>query len=409
MTGLRIRAARIHPVTAPSFEDGAVLVDGAGRIAAVGPHASVPQPAAAQPLHFPDAELMPGLVNCHTHLELTHLGGGGGGGGRHDESEFLTWIRRIRELKEATSAEAFYEAAVAGVRDCWTRGVTCVAETGSTGAVMRALHDLGGRGIVYQEVFGPDPAQCSASMEELEKAISQLRRLATAQLSVGVSPHAPYTVSASLYDAVAAFARNEGLPIAVHAAESQEETLLVRDGAGPFAAALRARGIAIEARNCSPVAYLLQRGILRPGTLCIHCVQVDQADIELLRVTRAAVAHCPRSNAAHRHGRLPLRWVREAGVPVGLGTDSVVSVGELDLWAEAEAAGLTGGGDAALRMLTIEGARALGWEREIGSLDVGKAADLAVFPLAAPRRPSPPLAAQLTVVSGRIVHQISAP
>src|SRR6266542_644155 len=351
MTGLRIRAARIHPVTAPSFEDGAVLVDGAGRIAAVGPHASVPQPAAAQPLHFPDAELMPGLVNCHTHLELTHLGGGGGGGGRHDESEFLTWIRRIRELKEATSAEAFYEAAVAGVRDCWTRGVTCVAETGSTGAVMRALHDLGGRGIVYNEV----------------------------------------------------------LPIAVHAAESQEETLLVRDGAGPFAAALRARGIAIEARNCSPVAYLLQRGILRPGTLCIHCVQVDQADIELLRVTRAAVAHCPRSNAAHRHGRLPLRWVREAGVPGGLGTDSVVRVGELDLWAEAEAAGLTGGGDAALRMLTIEGARALGWEREIGSLEVGKAADLAVFPLAAPRRPSPPLAAQLTVVSGRIVHQISAP
>ena len=363
----------------------------------------MPQPAAAQALHFPDAELMPGLVNCHTHLELTHLGGGG----QHDESEFLTWIRRIRELKEATSAEAFYEAAVAGVRDCWTRGVTCVAETGSTGAVMRALHDLGGRGIVYQEVFGPDPAQCSASMQELENAILQLRPLATAQLSVGVSPHAPYTVSAPLYDAVAAFARNEGLPIAVHAAESHEETLLVRDGAGPFAAALRARGIAIEARNCSPVAYLLQRGILRPGTLCIHCVQVDQADIELLRVTRAAVAHCPRSNAAHRHGRLPLGWVREAGVPVGLGTDSVVSVGELDLWAEAEAAGLTGGGggDAALRMLTIEGARALGWEREIGSLEVGKGADLAVLAAQPPNRRT----ALLTVVSGRIVHQISAP
>ena len=400
---LRIRAGRVHPVTAPSFEDGAVLIDGAGRIAAVGPHASVPQPAAAQALHFSDAALMPGLVNCHTHLELTHLGGGG----QHDEPEFLTWIRRIRELKEATSAEAFYEAAVAGVRDCWTRGVTCIAETGSTGAVMRALHDLGGRGIVYQEVFGPDPAQCSASMQELEKAILQLRPLATAQLSVGVSPHAPYTVSALLYDAVAAFARNEGLPIAVHVAESQEETLLVRDGAGPFAAALRARGIAIEARNCSPVAYLLQRGILRPGTLCIHCVHVDQADIELLRVTRAAVAHCPRSNAAHRHGRLPLGWVREAGVPVGLGTDSVVSVGELDLWAEAEAAGLTG--DAALRILTIEGARALGWEREIGSLQVGKAADLAVFSPTVPYRPLPSLTVVLTVVSGRIVHQISAP
>src|SRR6266581_57757 len=151
---LRIRAGRVHPVTAPSIEDGAVLVDAHGRIVAVGPSARVPTPRGVQSLEFRDAELVPGLVNCHTHLELTHLGGGV----KHDEPEFLTWIRRIRELKEATSAAAFYEAAVAGIRDCWARGVTCVAETGSTGAVMRALHDLGGRGIVYQEVFGPDPA-----------------------------------------------------------------------------------------------------------------------------------------------------------------------------------------------------------------------------------------------------------
>ena len=182
---------------------------------------------------------------------------------------------------------------------------------------------------------------------------------------------------------------------------------MVRDGAGPFAEALRARGISVEARRVSPVTYLMQRGVIKVGTLCIHCVQVDEADVELLRVLRASVAHCPRSNAAHRHGRLPLALFRKARVPVGLGTDSVVSVGELELWAEAAAAGVTG--DAALRMLTIEGARALGWENEIGSLEVGKAADLAVFPFAALRRPSPPLAAVVTVVSGRIVHQISAP
>ena len=133
-------------------------------------------------MYFPNAELTPGLVNCHTHLELTHLGGGR----KHEESEFLTWIRRVRELKEQTSADAFYEAAVAGVRDCWARGVTCIAETGSTGAVMRALHDLGGRGIVYQEVFGPDPKQCAASMADLESTVRPLRRLATSQLKLGV-------------------------------------------------------------------------------------------------------------------------------------------------------------------------------------------------------------------------------
>ena len=398
MRTLRVRAGRVHPVTAPSLEDGAVLVDANGRIAAVGPNSHVPAPAGVRALHFPDAELMPGLVNCHTHLELTHLGGGA----KHDEPEFLQWIRRIRELKETTSAAAFYEAAVAGIRDCWARGVTCIAETGSTGAVMRALHDLGGRGIVYQEVFGPDPAQCDASMRQLKVAVDQLRRLATSQLRPGVSPHAPYTVSAPLYEAVAQFARLEQLQIAVHVAESKEETAFVRDGNGPFADALRARGIMVQPQHCSPVAYLVQRAVVQRGTLCVHCVQVDDSDVTLLRKVRASVAHCPRSNAAHRHGRLPLGSFRNAGVPVGLGTDSVVSVGELDLWAEAEAVGLTG--DAALRMLTIEGARALGWENEIGSLDVGKAGDLVVQTV----RPSGRQAV-MTVVAGRIVHRAGSP
>jgi len=358
-------------------------------------------PRHGESLHFPDAELMPGLVNCHTHVELTHLGGGA----KHDEPEFLQWIRRIRDLKEQTSDGEFYEAATTGVRDCWARGVTCIAETGSSGAVMRALHELGGRGIVYHEVFGPDPAQSAAGLAGLESAVLELRRLATSQCVLGVSPHAPYTVSAPLYEAVGSFARRERLPIAVHVAESREETDFVHDGAGPFADALRARGIDVVPQRCSPVAYLVKLGVIRPGTLCIHCVHVNEADVELLRATRATVAHCPLSNRAHRHGTVPLHLLRKAGVPTGLGTDSVVSVGELDLWAEADAAVLDGNG--AIRALTIEGARALGWENEIGSLEVGKAADLAVFPPAALPPPSPRFAA-LTVVSGRIVHHISA-
>jgi 5-methylthioadenosine/S-adenosylhomocysteine deaminase len=395
---LRIRASRVHPVTAPPIEDGAVLVDAGGRIAAVGPHARVPTPPGTQTHEFPDGALVPGLVNCHTHLELTHLGGG-----QHDEPEFVTWIRRIRELKDATSVEAFDEAARAGVRECWAQGVTCVAETGSTGAVMRALHALGGRGIVYQEAFGPDPAKSEASMAELRAAVSNLRPLASPQLKLGVSPHAPYTVSAVLYEAVAAFAARERLPIAVHVAESEEETAFVRDGTGPFADALRARGVAVTPRGRSPVAYLRERGVLTHGVLGIHCVHVDDADIALLRQAGASVAHCPRSNAAHRHGRAPLARMLDAGIPVGIGTDSVVSVGELDLRAEADAAGFQG--EDALRRLTIEGARALGWESEIGSLEVGKAGDLVVQAVGPSGRP----AVQLTVVSGRIVHQISPP
>ena len=393
---LRIRAGSVHPVTAPPIEDGAVLVDDRGTIAAVGPHPLVPAPPGARELAFPHASLVPGLVNTHTHLELTHLAD------KNAEREFARWIRALRTLKDATTPEDFSRAAERGVRDAWAAGVTCVADTGSTGAPLEALARLGGRGIYYQEVFGPDPAKCAASMEELRRAIDHLSPLATSPLSLGVSPHAPYTVSEPLYRAVTDLARREGWPVAVHLAESHAESDLVREGRGPFADALRARGIAVTPRGCSPVAFLVQRGVVQRGTLCIHCVQVDQDDVELLSRAGASIALCPRSNRAHGHGTAPLSAFRRAGLRVGLGTDSVVSVGDSSLWAEAAAAGLDG--EDALRMLTIEGARALGLEREIGSLEVGKQADLAVFTSAILHHPPPSSSSLLTLVAGRVVH-----
>ena len=395
---LRIRAGSVHPVTAPPITDGAVLVADDGRIAAVAAHAQVPNPPGARRVEFPDAVLVPGLVNTHTHLELTHLAG------RNPEREFSRWIRTIRALKDATAPEEFDHSAEQGVRDCWTAGVTCVADTGSTGAPLRALARLGARGIYYQEVFGPDPADRAASLAELQAAVVRLGPVASGRARLGVSPHAPYSVSEPLYRAVAAFARREALPLAVHLAESREETALVRDGAGSFAEALRARGIAVTAHGCSPVQYLLRLGVLERATgwLCIHCVQVDETDIRTLKESGAGLAACPRSNRAHGHGTAPLAGFRAAGIPLGLGTDSVVSAGDVNLWAEAAAAGLDG--EDALRMLTIEGARALGLDAEIGSLEVGKQADLAVFPSTALSRPLPPSAALLTVVAGRPVR-----
>jgi cytosine/adenosine deaminase-related metal-dependent hydrolase len=394
---LYIRSRSVHPITAPPIADGAVLVDERGKIAAVGPVATVPAPDGARRLEFPEGALVPGFVNCHTHLELTHLAG------KNRETAFAPWIRTIRALKDNTTPEAFLHAAEQGVRDAWAAGVTCVADTGSTGAPLQALARLGGRGIYYQEVFGPDPAKCGSSLAELTGAVAHLSPLTSHLVRLGVSPHAPYTVSDTLYRATTKFARHEQLPVAVHLAESREETELVRDGTGAFAEALRARGIAVRAHDCSPVEYLLQLGVLASGNcLAIHCVQVDERDIAILRDSGGTVAHCPRSNRAHGHGTAPLAAFRRAGVRVGLGTDSVVSVGDADLRAEARAAGLDG--EEALRMLTLEGARALGLEREIGSLDVGKEADLAVLPSTDLYRPLPSSTALLTVVAGRVVH-----
>src|SRR3989454_10301859 len=192
---LRIRARSVHPVTAPPIQDGAVLVDVGGRIAAIGPNSQVPTPPEVEALEFPAAVLVPGLVNCHTHLELTHLAG------RNAEREFVQWIRAIRALKDATPPDEFSGAAEQGVRDCWAAGVTCVADTGSTGAPLQALARLGARGIYYQEVFGPDAAKCAVSLAELTAGVGRLRPLASDHVRLGISPHAPDTVSEPLYRA----------------------------------------------------------------------------------------------------------------------------------------------------------------------------------------------------------------
>ena len=158
----------------------------------------------------------------------------------------------------------------------------------------------------------------------------------------------------------------------MHIAESREETEFVGEGLGPFADALRARGIAVDPRGLSPIQYLRQLAVL-PSCLCIHCVQVNREDIALLASEGASVAHCPRSNRAHAHGVAPLADFRSAGVRVGLGTDSVVSTGDVNLWEDAIAAGLSG--EDALRMLTLEGARALGMEsrnRFVGNRETGR-------------------------------------
>lgn len=383
-------------MTAPPIDDGAVLVDDDGRIAAVGPHRHVPTPPQAELHEFPGGILTPGLINCHTHLELTHLAG------QNSTPDFSQWIRRVRELKDATPPDGFHQAAEQGLRDCWARGVTCIAETGSTGAVVEALARLGGRGIVYHEVFGPDPAQRDRALAELDAALRRFSPLANGSVRLGVSPHAPYTVSVELYEAAAAAARREGLPLAVHIAESPAESAFVRDGAGPFAEAWQARGITVLHHGCSPIELLVRHRVIGEDTLCIHCVQASPADVLRLRDVGARVAHCPRSNREHGHGTAPFAAFRAAGLVVGLGTDSVVSVADLDLWSEAELAGLRG--EAALRLLTVEGARALCWDDGIGSVAVGKAADLAVFPgPALPRAPAP--RALLTLVAGRVVHR----
>ncbi len=424
MRPLRLRAQWALPVDAPPIHDAAILIDADGRIAAVGADGDIPAPVDALNFDLGTATLLPGLVNTHTHLELTGMAD------QAPEDAFRDWIQTIRRIKEARTPEDFLAAARRGVRDCWAGGVTTIADTGDSGSVVRALSELGGSGIGYQEVFGPHPDSLDESMRALERRVEQLGAFSGGRVRLGVSPHAPYTVSGPLYSKAAAWARERVLPIAVHIAESREESEFVTRRTGPFAEAWEERGIPLldDPRHQSPtpnpqspVHWLDSHGVLGPDTMCIHAIQLSAADIELLALRSVSVAHCPLSNARHGHGRAPLAALRRAGIRVGLGTDSVASVGRLDLFSEARAARALGAlsADEALALCTLDGARALGLQSEIGTLTVGKWGD--VIAVATGGTPAGsltsaanavlatgPESVRLTVLGGRVVHQTGA-
>ncbi|HSE65634.1 MAG TPA: amidohydrolase family protein, partial [Gemmatimonadales bacterium] len=277
MMALRCRAAWVLPIDRAPIADGAVLLAPDGRISAVGPNAEVPKPPGVEQVEFPSSALLPGLVNAHTHLELTGLDG------QVPEQDFPSWIRRVIALKAERSADEFLAAAKQGIRDGWRQGVTTVADTGDSGAALRALHELGGSGIAYLEVFGPHPDQAPAQLADLISRLEGLAPFAGNRVRLGVSPHAPYSVSGPLYAMVGRLARERGYPIAVHVAESVAESDLLGTASGEFAEAWRGRGIPLPSLpGRTPLAWLEEHGVLGLETLCIHVVQANIKDLALL-------------------------------------------------------------------------------------------------------------------------------
>ena len=413
---MRYHARWVLPITRPPIEDGTVA-ESDGLITYVGPRSSAP---AGEDYELGEAILLPGLVNTHTHLELTAMRG------FLEDCRFPEWIDKLRQSRsEIMDQQALLDSARFGIVEGLEAGITTYADTCSSGVVMQAMRDAGVRGVMYQEVFGPDPSQAEIAMRELEERIEALRLEETELVSLGVSPHAPYTVSDPLYDAAARFANSRQLPLAMHIAESEPEFDIVTRGEGDFAERWRRRGIAVSPRARSPIALLEERGALERGPLLIHCVRADEDDIAIMARRKCSVAHCPASNAKFGHGIAPLLPLIAAGIKVGIGSDSVASNNRMDILDEARLSVLIHraatrrhdafGAHEALQLATIGGARALGLDARVGSLDVWKDADLAVFRTDSPRTipigdpysaaifALPGRSAELVTVKGRVL------
>jgi cytosine/adenosine deaminase-related metal-dependent hydrolase len=360
----------VLPVAAEPVRDGAVAIED-GRVAAVGTQAQL-----GRGEHHPEAVIFPGFVNAHSHLEYAVYAGFG------DGLTFAPWIFLHVERKARIGVAEMEHIARVGAAECLRSGVTTVADASYSGATATACAELGLRAIVYLEVFGSTLEQLAtrfeANRDRIAGSLSDRVRL-------GVSPHAPYTVTPELYGACLEL----GLPVATHLSESPDEDLWMRLGEGPWAPVAQ---VLPPPPGMSGIRMLAAEGLLGPTITAAHCVTVDDEEIALLAEHDVAVAHCPRSNAYLGCGIAPLADLRAAGLRVGLGTDSPASAPSFDMFDEVRAAvfaararerrpdALTSA--AALELATLGSARALGLEAEIGSLETGKRADLAVVSLA---------------------------
>ncbi len=383
--GVRIfRSDWVLPISAEPIRDGAVAVQG-DTIAGIGPADGV---VAAYPgaeiVEFHHAILLPGFVNCHSHLEYAVFRG------LIDNLDFGRWLLEFIDYQRRLSAGDYAVSSRLGVSECVSSGITTVADSMYSGTSIDAIKQAGVRAIVYQEAFGMDDSRLPETMASLAMAIDKLDEQQDELVEIGIFPHSTYTVSARMFRAVAELARERGKRFASHLAESKDESSYIRSGSGVLAMDLREKvgweNIMREPFGVTPVKYLQQWDVYGPDFIAVHCVRVSGRDIEILAGSDVAIAHCPKSNAKLGCGIAPLPEFLRAGIRVGFGTDSPASSNIMDMFGEMRTAiflhrGVSRsaaalGAEQCVRIATLGGARALGMEGRIGSLEAGKQADL---------------------------------
>jgi len=384
-----ITAGWVAPMDGPIIRNGAVVIAD-GRIVAVG---AARQLLASHGHHscrqdLPEAILLPGLVNPHTHLELSTC--------RCDDSppgSFAEWILSIRQrMREGSQPGADPEQSVrlaveAGIQQCLRFGVTTVGDISQQMHLTRpVLRDAPIRVVSFGEVLGLGGLRWRFD-ELLPRAID--RSMESSKLRVGLTPHAPYTVDLPGYQQCIQIARQQRLPLATHLAETVEERQFIEHHSGPLRRIWEQIGAWVEPvatfRGGTPVAMAQAIGLLEYPTLLAHVNYCEQSDLELLSRGQASVVYCPRT---HRYfGHPPHRWrdMLACGINLAVGTDSCASSPDLNIVDELRLLQQIAPdmpSQALWRLATVASARALGMHDSIGSLTVGKRADMVAFPVA---------------------------
>ncbi len=352
---------------------------------------------------FGNAIIVPGFINAHTHLEYSALQG------LEMKASLFEWIPQLMACCKSWSPAQFRDSALLGANAVLRSGTTCVVDSAYSGQAAAAVARSGLRGIVGLELFGLLENQfeknwnnwrqkfadlCDGESDD-SQAIAGAR--ASGRLKMTIAPHAPYTVAPTLLQKALAWADEQGMPVLTHLSESQQECNWLADGdqaIDSFLTRIHGNPEALaetrqwRGKGRTPVQHFEHFGILKDRLIAAHAAHLTDDDIQLLARRAVKVVHCPRSNSLLGNGRAALPEMLRGGVHVCFGTDSAASNFDLDILAEVRAAWLLHRSqdpefmptaEDAIRKLTIEAAIALGWQDEIGSLERGKAADVAIF------------------------------
>jgi len=320
--------------------------------------------------------VLPALVNAHTHLELSYL---------HRRIPpaacFFEWVRPMLAARRERSRPddgAIVEAARAAILQARSAGTGLIGEVSNTLVSVPLLRDAGMTAHVFHELIGFGESDPDERVARARRAIEDVRG-ADERVRLSLAAHAPYSVSPGLFSAIRRDLESHGPTVSsVHLGESPEEVELLRTGGGPWRGLLQELGAwndRWDPPGCSPVEYLSRMGVLDRSVLAVHGVQFDGADLTRLRALDVTLVSCPRSNQYVGVGPPPLEAFYAMNVSVAFGTDSLASVADLNMFAElAEARRIAPRVPARelLRSATLVGAGALGFEADLGSIEVGK-------------------------------------
>ena len=362
------------PIAGPPIRDGWVDVDG-GRVIGVGQGG----PFAADSRDCGHVAILPGLVNAHTHLELSHM---------RDRiapsASFTDWARQIideRRKQPHLHGPDIMTAIGAAIGECLQAGTAVVGDISNTLAPFKPLVESPLAGVVFWEIIG---FKIDKPDDLIEHAVSELNALpVTDRLRVSLSAHAPYSVSPPLFQSIKkAVARLAFAPSSVHLAENVDEVELLETGGGPWKTLMKDIGSWNDewrAPGVGPVQYLDDLGFIDDRLLAVHGVQMSSADLARLKERGTTLVTCPRSNVRTGAGVPPVAEFYRSGVRVAVGTDSLASTPDLNLFSElAELRRLAPDVPASqfLDSATRQGARALGFDADYGTIEAGKRARL---------------------------------